>query len=87
MNKITTVAVIAALALATQAFAMGGGSKGGRSMSSTMATGSVMTPGTHSMAAPAKMSGTGTMATKMSTPGTTKMPMTAASQMQPPTAR
>lgn len=63
MKKFTTVAVIAALALATQAFAIGGGTKGGQTMSSTMTkttmnTGSKMTTGTPAMASAAPMNGT-----------------------------
>lgn len=62
MNKFTTVAVIAALALATQTFAMGGSSKGGQTMSSTkstttMNTGSKMTTGTPAMSSAAPMNG------------------------------
>jgi len=80
MNKVTTVAVIAALALATQAFAMGGSSRGGQTMSSTksttaMNTGSKMTTGTHTMNSTAPMNGSGTMTTKMSTTGMTKAQM------------
>jgi len=86
MNTFTTVAVIAALALATQAFAMGGSSRGGQTMSSTksttaMNTGSKMTTGTHTMNSAVPMNGTGTMTTGMTkaqmTPGT-PMPQAAA---------
>ena len=92
MKKFTTVTVIAALALATQAFAMGGSTRGGQSTPSTMSTttiktGSTMTTGTHAMTAPAKMGGAGTMTTAMSAAGTTKMQMTPASPMQPTAAK
>lgn len=88
MNTFTTVAFIAALALATQAFAMGGGSRGGQTMSSTMSTpamttGSRMMIGTHTMNFAAPMNGAGTMTTTMSTTmSTTGM---AKSQMTPVT--
>ena len=91
MKKFTTVAVIAALALATQVFAMGGSNaKGGQSMTTamsktTMNTGTKMTTGTPSMTA--KMSGAGTMNTTMLATGMTKVPMTPASPMQPVTAK
>ena len=92
MKKITTVAVIAALTLATQAFAMGGSSKAGQTMPSTMSTttmnsGSKMTTGTHSMAATAPMSGTGTMTTTMSATGTTKAKMKPGSTTEPVVAK
>ena len=92
MKNFTTVAVIAALTLATQAFAMGGSTKGGPSMSSTMSkstmkTGTTMTAGTHTMTATAPMSGTGAMTTTMPAAGTTKTMMTTASPMQPATTK
>jgi hypothetical protein len=52
-----------------------------------MKTGSTMTTGTHTMTAPAKMSGAGTMTTTMSAAGTMKPQMTPASPMQPTTAK
>jgi hypothetical protein len=62
MKKFTTVAVIAALALATQAFAIGGSTKGGQTMSSTMTkttinTGSKMSTGAPAMESAAQMNG------------------------------
>lgn len=92
MKKFTTVAVIAAMALATQAFAMGGGSKGGQTMPSTMATstmksGSTMTTGSQTMTSTATMSGTGTMSTTMAGTGTTKPQMTPGIPMQPATTK
>lgn len=92
MKKFTTVAVIAALALATQAFAMGGGSKGGQTMPSTMSTstmksGSTMSTGTHTMTSTTTMSGTGTMSTTMAGTGMTKQQTTPGTPMQPITTK
>lgn len=83
MKKFTTLAVIATLALATQAFAIGGtSSKGGQTMSTTMSkttmsTGSKITSGTQAMTSSAPMKGAGTMTTRMSATGTTKPQITA----------
>ena len=92
MKKFITVAVIAALALATQAFAIGGGTKAGQTMSSTMTkttmnTGSKMTAGTPAIAFAAPMNGTGSMNTTMSSTGTTKTKMTPVSPKQPATTK
>jgi hypothetical protein len=92
MNKFTSVAVIAALSIATQALAMGGGSRGGQTMSSpmsttTMNTGTKMTTGTHTMTSTATMSGAGAMTTTMPANGTTKPPMTPGTPMQPVAAK
>lgn len=84
MKKLTTVAVIAALALATQVFAMGGSTKSGRTMSSTtMKTNTAMKTGTPTMTAPATMSGTGTMTATMSGTGMTKPQTMPVTPMQP----
>lgn len=81
MKKLTVVAVIAALALSTQAFAMGGSTKGGQTMSSTKSatTMNILTTGTHAITPAAPMNGTGTMATAMTAAGTTKTMMSPAS--------
>ncbi len=84
MKKFTTVAVIAALALATQVFAMGGSTKGGQTMSSTtMKSGTAMKAGNHTMTPPATMSGAGTMTTTMSGTGMTKPQTMPATPMHP----
>ena len=92
MKKVTTVAVIAALALATQAFAMGGSSKSGQTMSSskstnTMNTRPTMTTGTHAMTSAAAINGTGTMTTRMSATGTTTSQMTTGTPMHQAAAK
>ena len=87
MKKFTTVAVIAALTLATQVFAMGGSTKGAQTMPSTiMKTGSTMKISTTAMTAPATMSGAATMTATMSGTGMTKsqtMPTAPMHQLQP----
>lgn len=88
MKKFTTVAVIAAMALTTQAFAMGGGSKGGQTMpttrsTSTMKSGYTMTTGTKTMPTTAIMSATGTMSTALSGTGMTKPQVAPGTPMQP----
>jgi hypothetical protein len=95
MKKFNTVAVIAALAFATQAFAMGGGSKGGQAthsnMPATTKTGITMTTGTHAMGSTAPMQGTGTMSATMSqtmsTTGTGQHLMTHLPPTQPTAAQ
>lgn len=88
MKKFTTVAVIAALALATQVFAMGGSTKGGQTMSSTtMKTTTTMKTGTTTMTPPSTMSGTGTMTATMSGTGMTKPQTMPVTPMQPATTK
>lgn len=83
MKKFTTIAVIAALALTTQVFAMGGSTKSGPAMSTTMKSGSTMKAGTATMTAPAHLSGTGTMPAT----GTTKPQMAPRTPIQPVVAK
>ncbi len=84
MKKFTTVAVIVALALASQVFAMGSSTKGGQTMSSTtMKTSSAMRSGNPTMTAPATMNGTVTMTTAMSGTGMTKSQTIPTIPMQP----
>lgn len=91
MKKFTTVAVIAALALATQVFAMGGSMKGGTSMSrNTMKSGSQMTAGTATMKSGSQMrAGTGTMkaGSQMTSNDMAKPQMAPGRPMQPVVAK
>lgn len=88
MKKFTTVAVIVALALATQVFAMGSSTKGGPTMSTNaMKSGSTMKAGTSTMTAPAHLSGTKTMTSTMPAAGMTKPQMTPETPMQPVVAK
>ena len=88
MKKITTVAVIAALALSTQVFAMGGSTKGGQTMSSTsMKATTTMKTGTTTMTPPSTMSGVGTMTATMSGTGMTKPQTMPVTPMQPATTK
>ena len=89
MKRITIVTLIAALALATQAFAMGGGAKGGHistthTMKAGKTPGTPMTPGTPGTPMTPGTPGTpmtpGTPGTPM-TPGTPGTPMTPAPMM------
>ena len=81
-----TVAIIAALALTTQAFAMGGSSRGGQTMAatrsmSTMKNGATMTTGTHTMTTTTTM-GPRTMSQTMSGTGKPNPQMTPGTPMQ-----
>ena len=94
MKKITTVAVIAALALATQVFAMGGSTKSGQAMptttmksGATMTTGTTMKTGATTMTPSSTMSGTGTMTATMSGSGMTKPQTMPVTPMQPATTK
>ena len=85
MKKYTTVAVIAALTLATQAFAMGGSTKGGQAThATTMKTGATMKTGTPVMTSTSIMTGTGSMTTGT---GMTKPLMTPVTPLQPVAAK
>jgi hypothetical protein len=98
MKKFTTVAVIAAMAFATQALAKGGSMGGGQShgtaggtqqmtsimSTTTMKTGATMTTGNHTMTSTATMDGAGTMSTTMPNNGMSSKPqLTPVTPMQP----
>jgi len=88
MKKFTTVAVIAALALSTQVFAMGGSTKSGQKMSSTtMKSGATMKTGTTTMTPSSAMRGSGTMTATMSGSGMTKPQTMPGTPMQPATTK